>query len=112
MIAIIAGEISGRFRIINKVFFKNFFYLSLIIVSLQVFIALIMQNNVIPSNLFGIYIYQNIEFTSTVFFLGIFFHISLNSKILINFSDLKNTNIFKIYLSLLLLFFTYFVNSI
>ncbi len=112
MIAVIAGEISGRFRVIRKVFFRNFFYLSFIIVSLQVLLALIMQNHIIPSNLFGIYIYQNIEFTSTVFFLGIFFHIALNSKLFDNFSDLKNINIFKIYLFLLLLLYTYFVNSV
>lgn len=112
MIAIIAGEISGRIRLISKVFFKNFFYLSFIIISLQILFTLILQNQMIPSNLFGIHIYQNIEFSSTVFFLGIFFYITLNSNELDNFNDLKKINIYKFYLSLLLLLFAYFINSI
>lgn len=112
MIAIIAGEITGRFKLISKIFFKNFFYLSFLIVSLQVLLVLILQNQVITPNLFGFYIYQNIEFTSSVFFLGIFLHITLNSNILVNLNDLKKINIYKLYLSILLLLFAYFTNSI
>ena len=107
MFGLIIGEIIGKVMTYKKLFFKNLYLISVIVIFLQIILTLIQGNDRLVSNVFGFHIYQNINFTSTVFFLGLFFQLSFNS-----FKNLRYILIKDYILLILILIYFYYANSI
>ena len=70
MIAIIAGEITGKLKKFRGYFINNFFIVSFFFIFIQVIISLFSQNLSLSPNILGIKIYQYSDYTNVIFFIG------------------------------------------
>lgn len=107
MFGLIIGEIVGKINLYQKLFFKNLYLISLIVIILQLLLTITYGSNNLVSNIFGIYIYQSSNFTSTVFFLGLFSYL-----VFYRLKNFKFNLILDYFLLFLISVYLYYANSI